>query len=228
MRMKRILFTFIGLWLMAVAPLRAMSYERAEQEARFLTDKMAYELGLSDYQYERAYRVNFDYFYNLNDASDFYGDYWRTRNTALEAIFNLTQWGRYCRLGYFYRPVRLYRNRWDFPIYARYHRTRFYRPSPAKPPRPGRPGMPDRPGNGFHFGGSPSRPGRPEGPHFGGGLRPSFTESRPSRPSFGGDRRPQGENRPSFRKNDFSNRPSTRSYGRPSDAGGRKMRGRWM
>ena len=41
-----------------VASASAMSYEQARQQALFLTDKMAYELNLTEEQYEAAYEVN--------------------------------------------------------------------------------------------------------------------------------------------------------------------------
>ena len=52
--MKRLfitLFITIAAWQSA----NAMSYERAREEALYLTDKMAYELGLSADQYNAVY-----------------------------------------------------------------------------------------------------------------------------------------------------------------------------
>ncbi len=43
-----------------VASASAMSYEQARQQALFLTDKMAYELNLTEEQYEAAYEVNLE------------------------------------------------------------------------------------------------------------------------------------------------------------------------
>lgn len=133
--MKQIILTILTFFVLSVQSADAMSYERAASEARFLTDKMAYELNLDDYQYQRAYEINFNYFYNLNDASEFYGNYWRTRTSALRIILSALQFRNFCRLNYFYRPVTIYRNTWTFPIYRRYPRNRFFRP---KPPRPAR------------------------------------------------------------------------------------------
>ena len=53
---------FFALMMMAVGiNANAMSYEQARNEALFLTDKMAYELNLTDEQYEAAYEINLDY-----------------------------------------------------------------------------------------------------------------------------------------------------------------------
>ena len=57
--MKKIM---IALMMLAIAATgKAMSYEQARNEALFLTDKMAYELNLTDEQYEAAYEINLDY-----------------------------------------------------------------------------------------------------------------------------------------------------------------------
>lgn len=198
--MKRMILTVVTALLLAVPSANAMSYERASAEARFLTDKMAYELNLDDYQYRKAYDINFNYFYNLNDASDFYGSYWRSRNSALELIFSALQFRNFCRMDYFYRPVYIYRNAWTFPIYRRYPRTRYFRPAPPRPPRP-------RPGKGFHFesigGHSPQRPDYD---------RPRNHRPDNHRPNFGNrnfrnqERLMPGNNRNDFRSSDRNDR----------------------
>ena len=48
--MKKMIFTLIAMLTMAMNA-GAMSYEQARNEALFLTDKMAYELNLTDEQY---------------------------------------------------------------------------------------------------------------------------------------------------------------------------------
>lgn len=202
--MKRLFLSLLAVVVWTIQSASAMSYERASEEARFLTDKMAYELNLDDYQYQQAYDINFNYFYNLNDASDFYGRTWRSRNSALELLLSALQFRNYCRLDYFYRPVYIYRNAWTFPIYRRYPRTRFFRPAPPRPPRP-------RPGNGFHFESvgrpQPPRPNNYDRPGFSIGKRP---ENRPS-DSYRPDRRPEF-NSPNKRPNrpDTGNRPTYR------------------
>ena len=58
--MKKILLTIVAMLTMTLAT-NAMSYEQARNQALFLTDKMAYELNLTDAQYEAAYEINLDY-----------------------------------------------------------------------------------------------------------------------------------------------------------------------
>ena len=76
----------VTLFTMTVSTASAMSYEQARQQALFLTDKMAYELNLTDDQYEAAYEVNLDYLMGVNTYDDLYGAYWRQRNTDLSYI----------------------------------------------------------------------------------------------------------------------------------------------
>ena len=52
--MKKMFFALMVMLTSTMAA-SAMSYEQARNEALFLTDKMAYELNLTDEQYEAAY-----------------------------------------------------------------------------------------------------------------------------------------------------------------------------
>ena len=67
--MKKLLGLITALCF-GLASLNAMSYEEARDRARFLTDKMAYELNLNDQQYNDAYEINLDYLMNIRTASD--------------------------------------------------------------------------------------------------------------------------------------------------------------
>ena len=67
--MKKIL-SILALILTCATNMNAMSYEQARREALFLTDKMAYELNLTDEQYDvikyypmpgRSWRISIDY-----------------------------------------------------------------------------------------------------------------------------------------------------------------------
>ena len=59
--MKKFIIALVAMFMMTFTSASAMSYEQARQQALFLTDKMAYELNLTDDQYEAAYEVNLDY-----------------------------------------------------------------------------------------------------------------------------------------------------------------------
>lgn len=124
--MKKFIIALTALFVMTVSA-HAMSYEQARQEALFLTDKMAYELNLTDDQYEAAYEINLDYLMSINDYNDLYGVYWRERNLDLSYILWDWQYNAYCAASYFYRPLYWSGGFWHFGIYARYpHRDYFF------------------------------------------------------------------------------------------------------
>jgi len=105
----------------------AMSYEQARNEALFLTDKMAYELNLTDEQYEAAYEINLDYLMGVAGRDDVFGTYWERRNLDLSYILYDWQWNAYVAASYFYRPLYWEAGYWHFGIYRRYpHRDYFY------------------------------------------------------------------------------------------------------
>ena len=105
----------------------AMSYEQARNEALFLTDKMAYELNLTDEQYEAAYEINLDYLMGVTGRNDVFGTYWERRNLDLSYILLEWQWNAFVAATYFYRPLYWEAGYWHFGIYRRYpHRDYFY------------------------------------------------------------------------------------------------------
>lgn len=124
--MKKILLALVALLTLTTSA-QAMSYEQARERALFLTDKMAYELNLTDDQYEAAYEINLDYLMTVNTYDDLYGEYWRQRNLDLSYILLDWQYRSFCAASYFYRPIYWNAGCWHFGIYARYpHRTYFY------------------------------------------------------------------------------------------------------
>lgn len=123
--MKRILLVFISV-LMLTIPAKGMSYEQAREQALFLTDKMAYELNLTDAQYEAAYEINLDYFMGVTSYDDVFGVYWRQRNFDLQCVLLDWQWRSYLDCLYFYRPLYWGDGYWHFRIYARYPHRDYY------------------------------------------------------------------------------------------------------
>ena len=124
--MKKFILALTALLTMTVSA-NAMSYEQAREQALFLTDKMAYELNLTEDQYEAAYEINLDYLMSINNYDDLYGMYWERRNMDLSYILLDWQYRAYCAATYFYRPLYWDRGYWHFGIYARYpHRSYFY------------------------------------------------------------------------------------------------------
>ena len=124
--MKKFFLTLIALLTTAVSA-SAMTYEQARNEALFLTDKMAYELNLSDAQYEAAYEINLDYLMSVTGQHDVFGFQWERRNKDLSYILYNWQWEAFCAASYFYRPLYWNAGFWHFGIYARYpHRDYFF------------------------------------------------------------------------------------------------------
>ncbi|WP_216655780.1 hypothetical protein [Xylanibacter muris] len=124
--MKRIILTIAAILTIAVSA-NAMSYEQARNEALFLTDKMAYELNLSDAQYDAAYEINLDYLMGVTGRDNVYGTYWTRRNLDISYILLDWQWKAFQAATYFYRPLYWSAGFWHFGIYARYpHRNYFY------------------------------------------------------------------------------------------------------
>ena len=123
---KRLIFALM-LMLTACVSASAMSYEQARNEALFLTDKMAYELNLTDAQYEAAYEINLDYLMSVATVDDVFGTFWERRNLDLSYILYSWQWDAFRAATYFYRPLYWDAGYWHFGIYARYpHRDYFY------------------------------------------------------------------------------------------------------
>ena len=124
--MKRFMTMLTALLTLTVAT-SAMSYRQARERALFLTDKMAYELNLTEEQYDAAYEVNLDYLMSVNTCDDLYGVYWSNRNLDLSYILLDWQYRAFCAASYFYRPLYWNAGVWHFAIYSHYpHRHHFY------------------------------------------------------------------------------------------------------
>ena len=132
------------LWMMllmltiSVPAMSAMSMSKVRQHARFLTDRMAYELNLTTMQYNDVYEVNHDFIDNVRyimddvtagypSAVDRYYDYLDFRNDDLRWILSASQYRRFMNVDYFYRPIYTTASEWLFRIYRVYNDiTHFY------------------------------------------------------------------------------------------------------
>lgn len=224
---------FYAILLMAFAFITnaaAMPYDEAARQAYYLTDKMAYELNLTDYQYDRVYQINLDYFLKVNSERDAYGYLWDYRNSCLAAVLYTHQYRSYGSLPYFYRPINWVRNAWCFAVHDHYgHRPDYFcRPTP--PPsyhgpayghhNPGyRPG-----GNNYRPGGNGYRPGGNDHKPHGNDYRPGGSNDRPG----GNNNRPGGNSyRPGgndHKPGDGGYRPSGNNNHQPANGGGNGRR----
>lgn len=123
--MKKIAGLIFALFV-TLTNMNAMSYEEARDRARFLTDKMAYELNLNDAQYNDAYEINLDYLMNIRTASDVSGVYLQYRNADLRYILYDWQYSLFLAADYFLRPVVWRASGWYLPVFGIYPVTRFY------------------------------------------------------------------------------------------------------
>ena len=128
--MKRNLLSLLVAFA-AVLPMKALDYESARQQAWFLTDKMAYELNLTNEQYDRAYQINLDYFLSVNNPSDAFGYSWSWRNEDLRYVLFDWQYRLYSTVDYFLRPIRWSGFRWYYPVFDRYRYGYYYFGRPA-------------------------------------------------------------------------------------------------
>ena len=161
----------------AVVNANAMSYERARSEALFLTDKMAYELDLTDYQYNAVYEINLDYFNGLIGTTDILGINWNRRANELGYVLTSWQYKLFLDSEYFYRPVVVRKSALYFTIYDRYARDRFFRPNPPRvyaTYKVGSRRYHEKPHNNMHFADKRHRDGahkvgdKPKGNHYNG------------------------------------------------------------
>ena len=174
--MKKMLLV-TAIVIAAVVNANAMSYERARSEALFLTDKMAYELDLTDYQYNAVYEINLDYFNGLIGTTDILGINWNRRANELGYVLTSWQYKLFLESEYFYRPVVIRKSALYFTIYDRYARDRFFRPNPPRvyaSYRVGTRRYHEKPHNNMHFADKRHRHGahkigdKPKGNHNNG------------------------------------------------------------
>ena len=127
--MKKIITTLL-LMMTIVVSASAMSYSKARSQALFLTDKMGYELNLTDDQYDAAYEINLDYLMSIHTSADLYGVYWDRRNFELQFVLSAYQYQRFIATEYFYRPVTWSSNSFHFGMYVHYSKNRYFRNAP--------------------------------------------------------------------------------------------------
>ena len=135
--MKKTLVTLALILMAMTTQLFAMSMSNIRSNARFLSDRMAYELDLTPMQYDDCYEINFDFIYGVNNIMDDvvygYGDaienYYRMldyRNEDLRYVLNARQYARFIALEYFYRPIYSTGRTWAFRIHTIYSNHSFF------------------------------------------------------------------------------------------------------
>lgn len=114
-----------------------MSKSKIRTSARFLTDRMAYELDLTPRQYDDFYEINYDFLYEANlvmddvmrgyrDAIYYYYELLDRRNEDASYVLNYYQYSRFMDADYFYRPIFNAGGQWNLRIYVTYSNHKFY------------------------------------------------------------------------------------------------------
>ena len=139
--MKKLMLTAI-LAILSMTQMFALSTSSLRNHARFISDRMAYELDLTPRQYDDIYEINFDFLYQVNrimddvvygyrDAIDRYYEYLDDRNDDIRYVLTSRQYRRFLDCEYFYRPLYSTGRQWSFRIYTIYsNRTFFYFDAP--------------------------------------------------------------------------------------------------
>lgn len=137
--MKRLmkLTMMICLLGISITTRAGVSINEIRENARFITDRMRYELHLSYYQYNDAYEVNFDFVNNAIHLMPFVtrgedwaiNDYYRLldiRNEDMRWILTSRQYVEFMEADYFFRPIYASRGQWYFRIYLHYKDRHFF------------------------------------------------------------------------------------------------------
>ena len=115
----------------------ALSKSKVRTYARFLSDRMAYELDLTPFQYDDCYEINYDFIYAASrvmddavfgyyDAINRYYTYLDYRNEDLRYVLTASQYARFMMCDYFYRPIYSTGSSWGLRIYTTYSNSTFY------------------------------------------------------------------------------------------------------
>ncbi len=120
-----------GMLVCSVPSSAAMTISEIRQDARFLSDRMAYELGLTNAQYADIYEINYDFMASIryimdgvvngDDYSiDRYYEFLDMRNEDLSYVLTRQQYLKFANKEYFYRPVYTENNYWRLRVYTVY------------------------------------------------------------------------------------------------------------
>ncbi len=134
--MKKLLVT-MAVAIAGAVQAFALSPSAIRENARFLTDRMAYELNLTPRQYEDCYEINYDFICSINpimdevvygypEYIDRYYNYLDYRNDDLRYIMTEAQYVAFMSLDYFFRPIYTYAGNWLFRVFQIYTNTRFF------------------------------------------------------------------------------------------------------
>ena len=138
MRPKRFFILFVMALCCVILPVSASRLGDIRMNARFLTDRMAYELRLSNRQYNDIFEINYDFFYNVDPyidrmsygdpyALDMYYRYLDERNDDIRWVLSRKHYVRFMKLEHFFLPIYAINRVCYIRVYNIYpNRTHFY------------------------------------------------------------------------------------------------------
>ena len=129
--MKRTLLAIVAAFVM-ITSANAQRLTDIQAEARFITDKMIVELGLSNVQRNSLLNINLNYLDGIRSYRDIDAYGWHYRNKQLKRMLNARQWKRFKEAYYFYHPIGWNNNTYIYNIYNKYpkHHYRHNHPHP--------------------------------------------------------------------------------------------------
>ena len=140
--MKRTLLAIVAAFVM-ITSANAQRLTDIQAEARFITDKMIVELGLSNVQRNSLLNINLNYLDGIRSYRDIDADGWHYRNKQIKRMLNARQWKRFKEAYYFYHPIGWNNNTYIYNIYNKYPKHN-YRPNHPHPHYYGKPGKYDK------------------------------------------------------------------------------------
>ena len=135
--MKRTLLAIVAAFVM-ITSANAQRLTDIQAEARFITDKMIVELGLSNVQRNSLLNINLNYLDGIRSYRDIDAYGWHYRNKQLKRMLNARQWKRFKEAYYFYHPIGWNNNTYIYNIYNKYPKHN-YRPNHPHPHYYGKP-----------------------------------------------------------------------------------------
>lgn len=155
--MKRIMMTIVAAWMM-ITSMNAQRLTNIQAEARFITDKMVVELGLSKAQRNNLLNINFTYLDGIRSYRDIDAYGWHYRNKQLKRMMTARQWKKFKNSYYFYRPIGWENHVYVHHIYTKYPKHNWGHDKRRHCPECnyGRPGWP----GGTHVTYGPGKPGK--------------------------------------------------------------------
>ena len=128
--MKTKITLMVTMMVMAISA-AAMPFSDARDNALFLSDKMAYELNLTESQYEATFEINLDYLLNIDDESDVFGYAWTIRERDMKQVLSEWQYANYEAREYFSRPFSLNDEGCALSVYGVYGQGEIFMEQPA-------------------------------------------------------------------------------------------------